>query len=680
MKSFLSFLLFSLWAFPLNAQTPVKPNILFIMSDDHAAQAVSCYGGAINRTPNLDRIAQNGMRFDRAYCTNSICAPVRAVILTGKYSHRNGVLDNLYPFDGSQPTAPKMLHEAGYQTAMIGKWHLKSDPTGFDYWNVLPGQGEYYNPDFISPAGRERYEGYATTLITDFALDWLQQRDSTRPFFLMLHHKAPHRNWMPEEKYLNLFDDIAIPEPPTLFDDYKTRSAAAREQEMTIAHEMSLVYDLKVWNDSSDSNPWFREWTEAFLQRLTPAQREAVLAAYADENEAFQQAHLSGDELVRWKYQRYMKDYLRCIQSVDDQVGRVLDYLEKNGLAQNTLVIYTSDQGFYLGEHGWFDKRFIYEESYRNPLLMQWPGVIPAGSTSDAMVMNVDYLPTFLDVAAAPQPADLQGVSLKPILQTARTPPGWRDATYYHYFEYPAVHAVKRHYGLRTQRYKLVHFYFDIDAWELYDLEKDPQELNNVYDDPAYLNIRSHLRKRLDELQVYYGDKPEDYLRPLQADTIEHKGRSAGLTLLHPAEQIHSKDSARFLVDGLYREFSPYNAVYNEGYGGFRENPLELVLDFGAPTDIREAGLHCRQITQSWIHYPVRLEIAASDNGQDFRAVAQTDIAPDHSDGSCWQSIRNLELRTRYLKISATPNPEIAPGNPGAGKKGWLFVDEVVVR
>ncbi len=663
----------------LTAQT-TRPNIIFIMADDHAAQAVSCYGNGINQTPNIDRIARNGVRFDKAFCTNSICAPVRAVILTGKYSHRNGVLDNLYPFDGSQPTAPKMMQQAGYQTAMIGKWHLKSDPTGFDFWKVLPGQGAYYNPDFLTPAGREHNEGYATTLITDFALDWLQHRDTTRPFFLMLHHKAPHRNWMPEEKYLHLFDSVTIPEPPTLFDDYATRSAADREQEMRIADHMDLAYDLKVWDANPDADTWFRRETDAFLRELNPHQRETLLAAYADENARFLKAGLRDSALVRWKYQRYIKDYLRCIQSVDDQVGRVLDYLEQAGLASNTLVIYTSDQGFYLGEHGWFDKRFIYEESYRQPLLMQWPGVIAAGSTSEALVMNVDFAPTFLDVGGAPVPADMQGVSLKPLLRTGKTPPGWRDATYYHYFEYPAVHAVKRHYGLRTKRYKLVHFYFDIDAWEMYDLEKDPHELNNIYDDPAYLNIRTALLARLQHLQEYYGDRPEDFLQPLQADTIDDPGRSGSLMLATPAEQVHSRDTARFLIDGLYREFSPYNAVYQEGYAGFREHPMEATLDLGKPTPIREAGIHCRQITQSWMYYPLRLQISVSDDGQHFRPVGAPELPAEPADGSAWLTAKGLTETARYVRITAEPKDKIPAGMPGAGQKGWLFVDELLVR
>ncbi|MBK6931580.1 MAG: sulfatase [Saprospirales bacterium] len=658
-----------------------RPNIIFIMSDDHAVQALSCYGSRLNQTPQIDRLAREGMRFDQAFCTNSICSPVRAVNLTGKFSHRNGVLDNLYPFDGSQPTAPKILRQSGYQTAMIGKWHLKSEPTGFDFWKILPGQGAYYNPDFLTAAGREKVEGYATTLITDFALQWLDRRDTSRPFFLMLHHKAPHRNWMPEEKYLHLFDEVTIPEPATLFDDYSSRSAAARQQEMRIADHMDLAYDLKVWEAPPDGREsWFRSETEAFLNSLTPAQRAAILAAYAGENARLLRDSLRGEALVRWKYQRYIKDYLRCIQSVDDQVGRVLDYLEAHGLAQNTLIFYTSDQGFYLGEHGWYDKRFMYEESYRQPLLLRWPGVIPPGSVSDALVMNVDFVPTFLDVAGAPAPGDLQGVSLKPLISSGQTPAGWRDATYYHYYEYPAVHAVKRHYGLRTKRYKLLHFYFDIDAWELYDLEKDPQELRNVYDDPAYFNIRFSLTRRLRQLQEYYGERPEDYLLPLLPDTIDHLARTASCVLQDQPGQLHSRDTAHFLTDGLYRAFSPYNAGLQEGYGGFREHPLRVVLDFGRPVDFQEVGLHCRQVTPSWVYYPAWLQVFSADDGQDFQLKTEMKIPAEAPDGSRWFTIPGITGRARFIKIVATPLENIPEGMPGAGNRGWLFADEVFVR
>jgi len=465
-----------------------RPNIIFIMSDDHASHALSCYGSKVNKTPNLDRIAQEGMRFTNSFCTNSICGPCRAVILTGKYSHINGFKDNGSRFDGSQQTFPKLLQQAGYETAMVGKWHLKTDPTGFDYWNILPGQGAYYNPAMIEMGQRKKYTGYVTDIITDHALSWLKGRDQEKPFCLMYHHKAPHRRWEPGPDYLTMYDDVTIPEPDTLFDDYSGRGRAAHEQDMSIAKTMT-ANDLKL-------TP---------MKRLTPEQKAKWDAAYGPKNEAFEKANLQGKELVRWKYQRYMKDYLRCIASVDHNVGRVLDYLDESGLAQDTIVVYTSDQGFYLGDHGWFDKRFMYEESLRMPLLVRYPRAVRAGSVKEDIVLNLDFGETFLDYAGVPVPPDMQGRSLRPVLE-GRTPKDWRSSMYYHYYEYPAVHSVKRHYGVRTERYKLIHFYNDIDEWELYDLKKDPQEMRSVYDDPKYAGVVRELKAELRRLREQYQD------------------------------------------------------------------------------------------------------------------------------------------------------------------------------
>jgi arylsulfatase A-like enzyme len=466
-----------------------RPNIIFIMSDDHASHAMSCYGSKINKTPNLDRIANEGMRFTNSFCTNSICAPCRAVILTGKYSHLNGIIDNRKKFDGSQQTFPKLLQKAGYKTAMIGKWHLKTDPTGFDYWNVLPGQGAYYNPAMKEMGQRKKYTGYTTDIITDHALKWLKSLKYTEPFCLMFHHKAPHRNWQPGPKYLKMYDDVTIPEPENLFDDYSNRGRAAKEQDMSIAKTMT-PNDLKL-------TPTPRN--------LTPEQKKLWEAAYGPKNEAFKKAILLGKDLIRWKYQRYIKDYLRCIASVDENVGRVLDYLDESGLAENTVVFYTSDQGFYLGDHGWFDKRFMYEESLRMPLLVRYPKEIKPGSVNNDIVLNLDFAETFLDFAGVPIPADMQGDSLRRILQ-GKTPEDWRKSMYYHYYEYPAVHSVKRHYGIRTKRYKLIHFYNDIDEWELYDLKKDPKEMKNVINDPVYADIVKELKAELIQLREKYKD------------------------------------------------------------------------------------------------------------------------------------------------------------------------------
>ncbi len=487
-----------------------RPNILFIMSDDHACQAIGCYGSRINQTPNIDRLAADGVRFSQSFCTNSICAPSRAVLLTGKYSHLNGQIDNRLEFDGAQQTFPKLLQHAGYETAMFGKWHLKSDPTGFDFWDVLPGQGHYYNPDFNVMGQRIRREGYVTDLITDQCLNWLGARRSDKPFCALLHHKAPHRSWMPNLKHLDLYEDIEIPLPETLHDDYATRSEAARQQEMTIANHTFMAYDLKLSplpgqrpkneHEKSDHEYWFARYN-----RFTEEQRKAWDAAYGPRNEAFRQANLKGDALVEWKYQRYIKDYLRCIASVDENIGRVLDFLDEANLTDDTIVVYTSDQGFYLGEHGWFDKRFMYEESLRLPMIFRYPREIKPAGNEDAIVLNLDYAPTFLDYAGLPAPEDMQGRSLRGILR-GRTPRDWRRSMYYHYYEYPAWHMVKRHYGVRTDRYKLIHFYHDINAWELYDLREDPHELRNVYGDPEYADIVVELKAELNRLREYYGD------------------------------------------------------------------------------------------------------------------------------------------------------------------------------
>ena len=449
---------------------------------------MSCYGSHVNKTPNLDRIANEGMRFRNSFCTNSICAPCRAVILTGKYSHLNGLIDNNVKFDGSQQTFPKLLQKAGYETAMIGKWHLKTDPTGFDYWNILPGQGAYYNPAMIEMGTQRKYTGYVTDILTDHALDWLKGRAGDKPFCLMFHHKAPHRNWQPSPKHLDLYEDVQIPEPATLFDDYEGRGRAAKEQDMSIEKTMNKA-DLKLTPPGG----------------LTPEQKAQWDAAYGPRNKAFEEARLQGKELVRWKYQRYMKDYLRCIASVDENVGRVLDYLDQSGLAANTIVIYTSDQGFYLGDHGWFDKRFMYEESLRMPLVVRYPKEIKPGSVNGDIVLNLDFGETFLDYAGVAVPADMQGRSLRPLLQ-GQTPGDWRTSMYYHYYEYPAVHSVKRHYGVRTRRYKLIHFYNDIDEWELYDLQSDPDELKNVYGDPKYTDVVQELKAELKKLRAQYND------------------------------------------------------------------------------------------------------------------------------------------------------------------------------
>lgn len=501
-------------------EEPARPNILFIFSDDHAYQAISAYGSKINETPNIDRIANAGIRFDRAVVTNSICAPSRAVILTGKYSHVNGVPDNRAQFDGSQQTFPKLLQGAGYQTAIFGKWHLKTAPTGFDAWEVLPGQGAYYNPDmrFIESTGsdgtqvegKRQHEGYTTDIITDLALDWLRGgRDTEKPFMMMLQHKAPHRNWMPGPDHLAMYDGEDIWEPPTLFDDYAGRASPAANQRMEIDRHMVLTADNKVPADlvpGGIEDTYKQRW-ERIYNHLTDEQKAAWDAAYGPKNQEFFEAKLTGEDLVRWKYQRYIKDYLRSIASVDDNIGRVLDYLDESGLAENTVVIYNSDQGFYLGEHGWFDKRWMYEESFRSPLVARWPGVTPAGSSSSKIVANVDFAETFLDIAGVPVPDDMHGQSLVPFLK-GEEPTEWRESFYYHYYESQVAHGVPEHYGVATERYKLIR-YPETDEWELFDLETDPQELKSLYGVEALAEVQTELEAELSRLRAGLSIAPE---------------------------------------------------------------------------------------------------------------------------------------------------------------------------
>lgn len=469
-----------------------QPNIVFIFADDHAFQAISAYNHPLKllHTPNIDRLAREGMRFDRCLVPNSICGPSRATVLTGKYSHKNGFYNNSNSrFDGSQQTFPKLLKAAGYQTALIGKWHLVSDPTGFDYWHILPGQGLYYNPPMIDNGRPVKHEGYTTDIISDLTLQWLRNRDRSRPFLLMTQHKAPHREWEPALRHLGWDQDRQHPEPPTLFDNYSRRGLAWRDQDMTLE---------KTFND--------RDAKLVPPPSLTPEQLKVWNAYYEPRNEKFRQANLRGEDLVRWRYQRYMHDYLGTIKAVDEAVGALLKFLDDEGLAQNTLVVYSSDQGFFLGEHGWFDKRWIVEESLRTPLLVRWPGIIKPGSVNKDIVSNVDFAETFLEAAGLPVPADMQGRSLLPLFR-GRTPKDWRTSFYYHYYEFPVPHRVRPHYGVVTDRYKLVHFYKpDLDEWELYDRRKDPLETRSFYGDPDYARVVADLKKELNRLRVELDD------------------------------------------------------------------------------------------------------------------------------------------------------------------------------
>lgn len=489
-----------------------KPlNIVYIMTDDHAQQMMSCYDRRHVKTPNLDRLADEGVKFTNSFVCNSLSGPSRAVLLTGKHSHKNGYTDNTEGamFNGEQQTVQQLLQEGGYQTSMIGKWHLGSMPTHFDYWVILPGQGDYYNPDFITSEGKIRKEGYVTNIITDMSIDWLRnKRDTAKPFCLFVHHKAIHRNWMADTCDLALYEDKFFEMPANFWDDYQRRIAAGK-QEMSIDKDMTLIYDLKMLDDQIEDHYrslYIRNGdTQGTYGRMNAAQKKAWNIHYQPIIDRFKKAGLTGKALAEWKYQRYMRDYAKVVKSLDDNVGRLLDELESEGLLENTLVVYASDQGFYMGEHGWFDKRFMYEESMRTPLLMRLPEGFERRGEICQLVQNIDYAPTFLDLAGLPVPEDIQGVSLVPLLKGENFP-DWRKSLYYHYYEFPAEHAVRRHYGVRTERYKLMHFYQDIDAWELYDLKEDPMEMNNLYGKAGTEELIKQLKTELERLQVQYDD------------------------------------------------------------------------------------------------------------------------------------------------------------------------------
>jgi arylsulfatase A-like enzyme len=516
-KILLSLVLISVVAvafFAFKSKKQKRPNIVFIMSDDHAYQAISAYDKRLTQTPNIDRIANEGMLFSNACVTNSICAPSRAVILTGKHSHLNGKIDNYFPFDTTNITFPQILQQNGYQTAMFGKLHFGNNPKGFDEFQILPDQGDYYNPDFITKKeGKKKLTGYVTDLITNLTINWLKnERDQEKPFFLAYLHKAPHREWLPAERHFKEYLKKTFPEPATLFDNYEGRGRASKEQEMNLLTHMNWAGDSKITPANMDllgikeSHAYDKRNYNYTIGRMNPEQRKAWDDAYGKMNEEFIKRFptMTDKEKMQWRYQRYMQDYLGSIASVDEGIGQVLDFLKKNNLEENTIVVYTSDQGFYLGEHGWFDKRFIFDESFKTPLLVKWPGVIKAGSKNSQMVQNLDFAQTFLEAAGIKSPKDMQGESLIPIFKGKGK--NFRDAAYYHYYEYPSVHMVKRHYGIVTEKFKLVHFYYDIDEWELYDRVNDKNEMKNVYNDPKYAQIKADLHKKLAALRVKYKD------------------------------------------------------------------------------------------------------------------------------------------------------------------------------
>ncbi|MDG1853265.1 MAG: sulfatase [Verrucomicrobiales bacterium] len=521
-SSFILLLIFSALNFSTNQSGAAeRPNIVFIFSDDHAPHAIGSYNGwlkSIDPTPRIDELAAQGMLFENSFCTNSICGPSRAVIMTGKHSHKNGFMNNGNSFNWNQQTFPKILRKAGYTTALYGKSHLKGKPQGFDDWKVLPGQGLYYNPDLITPKGRVRIDGHCTDIVTDLAVEWIKEgRDKSKPFMIMVQHKAPHRNWMPALRHLSLYKDVRIPEPKTLFDKWEDNAPPARHQELEIDRHMDINYDLFVdltadykgtpSQKRQDRSAWWN------MKRMSKEQIKAWREYYAPLDKKFHESKLSGKDLVRWKFQRYAKNYLRCVRGVDDSVGKIQDVLKELKLDKNTVVIYSSDQGFYIGDHGWYDKRWMYEESLKMPLIVKWPGVTEPGSRATQMVQNLDYAETFLEMAEAKIPQNMQGMSLVPILKNGRAE-NWRKSIYYHYYEFPSVHMIPRHYGIRTERYKLMHFYQFGNEWEMYDLQEDPDELQNIYGKTGKEKLQEDMKKQLVAIRKYYDDNTDVAEKP----------------------------------------------------------------------------------------------------------------------------------------------------------------------
>lgn len=556
-KSLLSFAALSCIAATAQAQQKAaaatqRPNIVYIMCDDHAFQCISAYGSPISKlapTPNIDRIAQRGMRFERAFVENSLSTPSRACLMTGLYSNQNGQRQLGEGIDTTRTFFTEQLQQAGYQTAVVGKWHMGCDPKGFDYYHIYNDQGQYYNPQYRGTDTDGKYiveEGYSTDLTTDHALSFIEHRDASKPFCLLLHHKAPHRNWLANAKYFGMYDNVNFPMPETFYDDYETRGSAVRTQKMSVTKDMRWEQDFKVPEmlDTANADSW-----DSYLSlmnevnRMNPEQRIAWGKYYFPRNRRLLEAHLTGKELDEWKYQNYIRDYMSVIKSVDESVGRVLDYLDSHGLTDNTIIVYTSDQGFYMGEHGWFDKRFMYEESLRTPLLIAYPGHIQPGTVCNKLVQNIDYAPTFLDLAGISKPKELPGRSLTPLFKAGDKVKGWRNSIYYHYYDYPTYHMVRKHDGVRTDRYKLIHFYgaggldavkenkyqrqpgtrehgcmtyltflgyFEpkdsaVNYNELYDLQADPHELNNLYGKPGYEKITKQLQKQLNDYRKSIG-------------------------------------------------------------------------------------------------------------------------------------------------------------------------------
>ncbi len=657
----------------LAQERPRQPNIIFIMSDDHAAKAISCYDGSINQTPNIDRIAQNGVKFSNCFATNALSGPSRACILTGKLNHKNGMINNDVVFDSAQVTLPKILQNNGYQTAIVGKWHLKSIPSGFQFYSVLPGQGEYFNPDFIENGTKIREEGYVTDIITDKSLEWIDQRDTSKPFFIMIHQKAPHRPWLPKLENITAYDTAQIPLPANFYDEYSTRSRAAYEQKMSIVDDLNPYFDLKIMDSSATESYYFTDFN-----RLSPTDRAIWDSIYFQRNKILRDSLLTDQELDYWKYRRYLNDYLATIKSVDDNVGRVLDYLKEHHLEENTIVVYTSDQGFFLGEHGWFDKRFMYDESSQMPLLIQYPEKIEKEETCEQMVMNIDFAPTFLDWAGIEVPYEMQGSSFASFIDDQQL---LREAVYYHYFEYPGEHQVKRHYGIRTNEFKLIHFYDDIDAWELYDLTSDPQEMNNVFNQLEYVNIQNELMVKLKELQLMYEDT--SFTKNSETLTIPNQIQNQPYTIQNQNSIRYKGKSVTPLTDGIIENPNIISSYSRRVWVGLEGKDLDVRFDLQEGNKSKDIEIRFLDLAESWIFQPQKVEVYLYYKNQKSPSIMEPPfVLVDRQTGGSiviYQvHVDQKELLRFEIKAK---NQGVCPeGHPGAGKPAWLFMDEVIVH
>lgn len=657
-------------AIALRGQEPSRPNIVFIMADDHAAKAISCYGSGLNQTPNIDRIAENGVRFTNCFCTNAISGPSRASILSGQLSHQHGFINNASHCDSSMQTLPLLLDASGYQTALFGKWHLNCDPAGFDTWKILPGQGEYYNPDFIENGLKQRHEGYVTDLITQFTLDWLNQCDTTRPFAVMVHHKAPHRNWQARPDLITLYDTASLPLPGNFNDGYSKRPAA-RQQKMSVALDLERGEDLK-FPPVTDGR------TTTGYNRLSNEDRHRIDSLFLVRNAGAPAAERDYQKWQEWKYRRYLADYLATVYSVDQEVGEVLDWLKQHHLEENTIVVYVSDQGMFLGEHGWFDKRFMYEESLRMPLLISWPGQIKPGTVNDQLLMNIDLAPTLLDMAGIQAPASGQGKSFQDFIDTTER---LRDAVWYHYFEYPGPHSVKRHYGIRTDRYKLIHFYHDIDHWELYDLEKDPGEMKNVYGDPEYWDVIGMMHHKLKALQEQYGDT--NMTVPPCIQKVPNLALNSSYKLRYSYSLRYRGDTENPLTNGNIEHPDCDANTLSPAWNGFRGVPLDIAIKLGKKTRASTVELRFLHLPESWIFAPDTVQVFSGSGKSQEVLQPEPDIRHEPRKGGGEVVIYSFTFRARELKtisVRAVNRGTCPPDHPGAGQPAWLFCDEVIVR